>query len=82
MIDEQSHESGHDYALDRSPIGAGVSAGVSSMYVRYGDERESVRLFDAPGRSEATNPIQDVLHEVYYELVNPRQIASFSGDAT
>ena len=28
-----------------------VSAGVPStyMYVRYGDDRESVRLFDAPG---------------------------------
>ena len=51
------------------------------MYVRYGDDRESVRLFDAPGMNEATIPIQDALYEACYELVDPRETASFSGDA-
>ena len=59
-----------------------VSAGVSGVYVRYGDDRESVRLFDAPGMSETTNPIEDVLHEVCSEFVDPRKTATFSGDVT
>ena len=35
------------------------------------------RLFDAPGMSNATNPIQNVLHEVCSELIDPRKIAVF-----
>ena len=59
-----------------------VSAGVSSTHVRYGDDRESVHLYDAPAMSEATIPIQDALYEACSELADPRKTVSFSGDAT
>ena len=56
--------------------------GVSSTHVRYGDDRESVHLYDDPGMNEATIPIQDALYEACSEFAHPRKTASFSGDAT
>ena len=57
-----------------------VNTDILGIYIRCGGDKESAHLFDARGVSEVTISIQDALHVVCSEHVDPRKTDTFSGD--